>query len=76
MTTYDDFVSNFVSGYADGDTGKGTDYQTTTDLLNRNARFTGYAEGFDAWESGKGNIRDSQADIENLADEAWAEYNG
>lgn len=71
MTTYDDFVSNFVSGVADCATGH--DYASAHEMLNRNARFPGYAEGWDVYESG--NLPDSatQAQIEYAADEVWAQ---
>lgn len=46
MTTYDEFVSNFVSGAREYD-------GRNPDLLKRNERFDGYADGWNAVEDGQ-----------------------
>lgn len=71
MTTYDDFVSNFVSGARDYD-------GRNPDMLKRNERFDGYADGWNAVEEGQVPMESGiphldTYNLEMCADEVWAQ---
>lgn len=71
MTTYDDYVSNFVSGAREW-------APFSDDVLKRNERFDGYADGWNAVENGQVPMESGipsldTYNLEMCADEVWAQ---